>query len=58
MPHIPGHEYSPQRRLSYGRTSQPVTPPVQPVAPPVQPQPVEQDRGFLSDIWNEYLQPG
>jgi len=58
MPHIPGHEYSPQRRLSYGRTSQPVTPPVQPVAPPVQPQPVEQDRGFLSNIWDEYLQPG
>jgi len=58
MPHIPGHEYSPQRRLSYGRTSQPVTPPVQPVSPPVQPQPVEQDRGFLSNIWDEYLQPG
>ena len=49
MPHIPGHEYSPQRRLSYGRTPQPVTPPV---------QPVEQDRGFLSNIWDEYLQPG
>ena len=58
MPHIPGHEYSPQRRLSYGRTSQPVTPPVQPVSPPVQSQPVEQDRGFLSNIWDEYLQPG
>ena len=73
MPHIPGHEYSPQRRLSYGRTSQPEQPlgrdgkprqvrsfgkTLPPLMPPVQPQPVEQDRGFLSDIWNEYLQPG
>lgn len=60
MPHIPGHEYTPRGRLSYGRLISPLPkqPAVQPVAPPVQPQPVEQDRGFLSNIWDEYLQPG
>jgi len=58
MPHIPGHQYTPREKLSYGRTSQPVTPPIQPIAPPVQPQPVQEDGGFMSNIWNEYLQPG
>ena len=55
MPHIPGHQYTPRKRLSFGPTPQI---PVQPIVPPVQPQPIREDGGFMSDIWKDYLQPG
>ena len=50
MPHIPGHQYTPPNRLSFGPTQQITGQPV--------PMPVEEDGGFLSDIWSNFLQPG